>query len=293
MSKKPKVSIIIPVYNGSNFLSESINSALSQTYENIEIVVINDGSKDWWKTEKIAKSYWNKIKYYSKSNWGVASALNLWIEKMTWDYFSWLSHDDLYFPEKVQKQIEFLENLNYKKNVILYSNYIFIDEEGKEINKINLKYNEKEFLYKLTINSFLNGCTLLIPKIAFYEVGFFENTLKTTQDYHLWFRMLKTYHFINVPKYLVKSRQHAEQDSKTKILKAMKERRILERFIFRTYSLSELKNSAGSKLPAPIFYFLTILKLEKYRILWFLYLIAQKLHIDLFLAKIYRKIFKF
>ena len=75
----PKVSVIIPVYNGSNYMREAIDSALAQTYKNIEIIVVNDGSTD--NTEEIALSYGDKIKYYSKENGGVATALNFAIEK--------------------------------------------------------------------------------------------------------------------------------------------------------------------------------------------------------------------
>ena len=102
----PKVSIIIPVYNGSNFLSEAINSALSQTYQNIEIIVINDGSCDNGATEKIALSYGDKIKYISKENGGVSSALNTGIKAASGEWISWLSHDDIYSPDKIEEQIK-------------------------------------------------------------------------------------------------------------------------------------------------------------------------------------------
>lgn len=289
----PKVSIIIPVYNWSNYLKDAIESALSQTYKNIEILVINDWSKDNWETEKIAKSYWEKIRYFLKENWGVASALNLWISKMSWEYFSWLSHDDLYFNNKVQTQVDYLSQLEDKKNNIISSNYIFIDWKENEIKKIDLNYSKENILYKLLINSFLNWCTLLIHKDIFVEIWAFKNELKHTQDYHLWFRMMKKYNFINVDEYLVKSRQHSEQDSKAKFYQWMKERKELESFIFKNFSINKLKTSAWSKLPNFVFKIITKFKLEKYRILWFLYLIAQKLHIDLLLAKLYRKIFKY
>ena len=105
MNYQPKVSIIIPVYNGSNFLAQAINAALAQTYPNCEILVINDGSQDHGASEKIALSYGNKIKYYLKENGGVSSALNFAFKKMTGEWFSWLSHDDLYYPQKIEKQI--------------------------------------------------------------------------------------------------------------------------------------------------------------------------------------------
>ena len=97
----PKVSIVIPVYNGSNYLREAIDSTLAQTYRNIEVIVVNDGSDDEGKTKTIARMYGDKIRYFSKVNGGVSSALNVGIKEMTGEYFSWLSHDDIYMPEKV------------------------------------------------------------------------------------------------------------------------------------------------------------------------------------------------
>ena len=101
----PKVSIIIPVYNGANYVAEAIDSALAQTYKNIEIIVVNDGSRDDGATEKVVLSYGDKIKYIAKENGGVSTALNRGIAEMTGEYFSWLSHDDAYTPEKIENQV--------------------------------------------------------------------------------------------------------------------------------------------------------------------------------------------
>ena len=121
----PLVSIIIPVYNGSNFLREAIFSALAQTYPNIEVIVINDGSNDNNKTDAIARSFGETIRYFYQENKGVASALNLGISQMRGDYFSWLSHDDIYLPEKIATQIKFLTS-QLNKQIILYLSLIHI-----------------------------------------------------------------------------------------------------------------------------------------------------------------------
>ena len=86
----PKVSIVIPVYNGEDYVNEAIDSALAQTYENCEVIVVNDGSTD--NTEAIVKTYGNKIRYFSKENGGVSSALNVGIEHMEGEYFQYLPH---------------------------------------------------------------------------------------------------------------------------------------------------------------------------------------------------------
>src|SRR5690554_1481040 len=76
VSAEVKVSIVIPVYNGANYLHEAINCALAQTYLNVEVVVVNDGSSDDGETERIALSYGDRIRYFTKENGGVATALN-------------------------------------------------------------------------------------------------------------------------------------------------------------------------------------------------------------------------
>lgn len=212
MSKK--VSIVIPVYNGSNYLKEAIDSALAQTYKNIEIVVVNDGSTDDGATRKIAESYGDKIKYYEKENGGAASALNYGISKMTGDYMSWLSHDDLYYPNKVERQMKELEK--YDDNTILYSNFDYIDMQGRKFDTVI--YDHK-MLKKKPDYAVLRGCiggiTLLIPKHILDEMGPFRLDLRCVQDYEMWFRMLGKYKFVHMEDVLTMTRIHPLQDTQT------------------------------------------------------------------------------
>lgn len=210
----PKVSIIIPVYNGSNYLREAIDSALSQTYKNMEIVVVNDGSKDDGKTDKICKSYGKKIRYFSKENGGPASALNLGIQKMAGEYFSWLSHDDVYYPEKVEKQITFLSQLENRDKIIPYANYELIDKDSEFLQEVIMDHEEltNKPEYALLRGS-INGITLLIPKKAFDKYGEFDSLLKCTQDYDMWRRISKGYTFMHMNNILTKTRIHSLQDS--------------------------------------------------------------------------------
>ncbi len=210
---RPLVSIIIPVYNGSNYLREAIDSALAQTYENIEVLVINDGSNDQGATEKIAKSYGDKIRYLAKENGGVATALNLGIKEMKGDYLSWLSHDDLYEPEKIAKQIEFLSRQT-NKNIVIYADYELINEKSEHVET---HIQDHDMLEKIPIYSLLrgiiNGITLLIPKVVFETHGVFDVTLRCTQDYDLWFRIFNDYKFVHQPEVYTKTRIHPNQDT--------------------------------------------------------------------------------
>lgn len=218
MSKdnNPKVSIIIPVYNGSKYVNLAIDSALRQTYENKEIIVINDGSKD--NTLKILNLYKDKVRVIDKENGGVSTALNLAIEEMTGDYFSWLSHDDLYYPEKVEKEVEYLKKNNLLgTKTIIYSDFDYIDGNGCHIytaryNSADLNRESALPLQKVAIN----GLTLLIPKQAFIDSGNFDVNLRACQDYKLWFEMYKKdYKFIHIDEVLAVTRIHNASVSNT------------------------------------------------------------------------------
>ena len=161
----PKVTIVIPVYNGSNYLKDAIDSALAQNYKNLEVIVVNDGSNDNGSSERVALSYRDRIRYFSKPNGGVSTALNLGIEKMSGDYFSWLSHDDIYEKDKVSRQIEFLDQLTDKSKVI-FSDYTFINSHGVHLSKANVRHlNAKKLEIELLFDQSLHGCPLLIHNL--------------------------------------------------------------------------------------------------------------------------------
>lgn len=252
MNPQPKVSIVIPVYNGADYLREAIDSALAQTYSNIEIVVINDGSCDEGATERIALSYGDKIRYFSKENGGVASALNRAIIEMTGEYFSWLSHDDLYYPNKIATQIQALSGMDRAKT-ILYSDYAIFSGNPDMVQEIRLPgVSPEQFRYSLTIESFLHGCTLLIPREAFAVCGIFDEKLRTTQDYDLWFRMAEKFHFVHIPVVLLKARQHEAQGSITMKDAALVECNALLREFAENLSREEL--TAATRKSASLAY---------------------------------------
>lgn len=213
---KPKITIAIPVYNGSNFMKVAIDSALAQTYDNKEILVINDGSTDNGETEKIALSYGNKIRYIKKENGGVATALNLAIKQMKGDYLSWLSHDDIYKPYKIEKQIETIKKLE-DKTTILFSNVELIDEKGEifcTTNYSNLMTHEElcQGIYPV-IKGTVNGCSMLISKKCFDKVGLFNENLKTSNDYEMWLRLFKEFKSYLIEEPLIQYRIHKNQDT--------------------------------------------------------------------------------
>jgi glycosyltransferase involved in cell wall biosynthesis len=224
------VSIIIPVYNGENYLEESLRSCLQQTYQNIEILVVDDGSTD--RTKRIVSDFEkndNRIQYIFKENNGVASALNLGLTKIRGDYFTWLSHDDRFLPQKISSQVELAALVN--ENTILHCNYLIIDENGDYVSKVNVfEANflgfERNPLYSI-YQSTINGCCLFIPKKIYKDKLFrFDETLLTTQDYDLWHKIFSGINLIHTEEYLVETREHKNQSSK-KILSVIEENDIL------------------------------------------------------------------
>lgn len=231
MDYLPKVSIVIPAYNASNYLTEAIDSALAQTYKNIEIIVVNDGSEDDGATEKIALSYGNKIRYIYKENGGSSSALNIGITIMSGEWFSWLSHDDLYVPEKVEKQVEFLNSFlipydNLSKHVLFAASEI-INDRGRTIRRPNKsalakkattvgKLRGNEYLIAEPTKYSFHGCSCLIHRKAFEDVGLFNESMRLLNDLDMWFRIYSRGYIIHfLPQILVKGRIHKKQISQS------------------------------------------------------------------------------
>jgi glycosyltransferase involved in cell wall biosynthesis/ubiquinone/menaquinone biosynthesis C-methylase UbiE len=205
-------------------MREAIDSALSQTYKNIEILVINDGSTD--DTEEIALAYGDKIRYFAKENGGVATALNMGIENMRGEYFSWLSHDDMYHKDKIGRQIEALSAIEDKTTLVTCA-FLNIDSTGKELAKSDdsVNYTDAQlqtplfvFLRTITrggLSGLLFGCSHLIHKSHFKRVGVF-NTELLTNDIDLWFRIMRNQPLIYLREPLAIKRIHEAQDSNTK-----------------------------------------------------------------------------
>ena len=230
MSYSPLVSIIIPVYNGSNFLRQAIDSALGQTYKNIEIIVVNDGSNDNGACENIALSYGDRIRYIYKENGGVSSALNLAIENSDGEWISWLSHDDLYYPQKIEKEVLFLNRILNddpcidKDKVVIHCATESIDKDGRVLKRPSYNgVSEKEESLNVIIDNVyryrLSGCSFLLPKAAFCDIGGFREDIRTVSDVEYWYRLLfNNYQFFCLKnEILVKNRSHGRQVGKTKV----------------------------------------------------------------------------
>jgi glycosyltransferase involved in cell wall biosynthesis len=214
----PLVSIIIPVYNGANYMADAIDSALNQTYSNCEVIVINDGSTDGGKTATIAKSYGDRIRYFEKPNGGVATAVNLGIEKMTGEYFAWLSHDDMFMPDKIEKQMEAIRQSGIK-DAICYCNYdcLYVEENRRvKVNLLN-QYPLEQLENSCFSPVFLaiHGSTVILHKSHFLRVGTYREDLRATQDSEFLFRSMRGQKSVFLEDSLMVCRIHKEQGQQT------------------------------------------------------------------------------
>lgn len=224
----PLVSVVIPVFNGANYLRQAIDSALGQSYPRVEVIVVDDGSTDGGATRAIIRSYEERVIALEKSNGGVATALNAGIQVMRGDLFSWLSHDDLYYPHKLSRQVDFFRNRTDGR-AIVFSHEDRIDAEGRVIRKAKpYSFDPSRLYYELLFRRFIGGCSLLIPRSAFDVAGLFDPRYRSVQDYDLWFRMAaEGYTFAYCPITSGMSRIHAGQDSRSRAVQSREEQQEL------------------------------------------------------------------
>jgi len=185
---QPLVSIITPMYNSEDFISESINSVLNQTYSNWELWLIDDGSSD--KTINIVNQIISKdsrIKLLqNKQNSGAAISRNKGIKASTGDYISFLDADDLWLPTKLKQQVEIL---NSQKTDVVFSSYKQIDEAGESLNILvealpNLTY------IKLLKSNYIGNLTGMYNAKVLGKIT--SPNLRKRQDWLIWLNAIKT-----------------------------------------------------------------------------------------------------
>lgn len=199
---QPKVSIVLPTYNGAKYIRESIESCLNQTYKNIELIIVDDGSID--ETSSIITSYKDdRIKYLRhKENRGLAHALNTGFESATGVYLTWTSDDNYYALEAIEKMVAFLEDKN--GDFVYCDFYRFQDEDSSTHEIVNLP--NKPLLNETNT---IGACFLYRKKIK-DVVGFYNPETTLAEDYDYWIRVSKKFPMYHLNKPLYFFRSHKE-----------------------------------------------------------------------------------
>ena len=219
-----KISVIIPTYNRGNLISNSIKSVLNQTYKNLEVIVVDDGSTDITPIE-IDKIKDERLRYIKLTeNSGGSNARNIGIKNAVGKYISFQDSDDIFYPEKLEKQINNIINKNAdldfcKIKVIFNSSYYYIvpsRNQEKNFTKGNI-YTEL-----ISRGNFISTQAILIKK-NLIEKYYFDNNMPRLQDYELILRMIPKVKISYTDKVLVDLhiQKDSIQNSKEKLKKAI------------------------------------------------------------------------
>ena len=229
-----KVSIVIPVYNSEIFLKESMDSILNQSYKNIEVIVVNDGSTD--NSQQILEEYSNKITVINQKNSGLASALITGIKHSSGKWFKWFSPDDIMFHYTIETLVNEAEKYS---DTIIYSNWEVIDEKSCRLRSFQeSNYNELsnfEYNVRLLDGQQINVNTSLIPSTLFEKCSMRELDDPVTVDYDFFLHAALLYDikFYLIQESLIKYRIHTKQLSHKNISKTLDYTSILKDEIFQ------------------------------------------------------------
>lgn len=219
---KPKVSVIMTVYNGEKYLREAMDSILGQTFRDFELIVIDDGSTD--NTPKILASYDDKrIFVFRQNNSGRPKALNRAVVQTKGEYVAIIDADDLALSQRLEKQVKFLdENVELG---MLGTAVIEIDE-AKNSEKLVFPPTSDKVLRRTLpkYNPFYNS-SIMIRKEVFDKVGLYNEHLPGSEDYELGVRIAKHFKIANLSEVLIKKRFHEEQYFLKKFNSNLREKR--------------------------------------------------------------------
>lgn len=209
--RHPKISCILPVYNGEQYLKEAITSILEQSYDDFEFIIVNDGSTDL--SEEIIQRFANKdhrIRYFKKTNSGLISSLNYALEKCKGEYIARMDADDISFPSRFKLQSDFLDS-NPKTCAVGSA-----VTEAKIINPFQVKRysGRKQCRFGLLFFNCLGHPSVMIRRSHLTKLNLrYDEGYPLAEDYKLWCELNKHYDIDNLNKILLYYRRHPNQVS--------------------------------------------------------------------------------
>ena len=228
------VSVILPVFNSENYIRQSISSILKQTYRNFELIVVDDGSKD--KSGEVISSFQDsRIRKYSQTNAGPSAARNTGLSKTNGKYIAFIDADDLYFPEKLEKQVIFIESSGADA---VYCDVQLLDEESKTIGTLTSEgvyRNREDFLAMLLFRQILPAPAALLIKRRCFDMGLkYDTRYFQAEDYKLTLDLASNYSINYLPEILYSYRRHSHNLSNQHDIHKSNEVEILKRLGVKT-----------------------------------------------------------
>jgi len=194
----PRVSVIIPAFNASRFISQAIESVLNQAFTDQELIVVDDGSTD--DTASLVMKYGGKLRYIYQKNQGLSSARNAGIVKAEGEYIGFLDADDYWDREKLRHQVALLDS---SPDIgVVYTALKVVDKDSREIEERGCLVRGRIFSSLLTENCVVGSCSsALIRRECFEKAGTFDEMFSASEDWDLWLRIAPYYlfDFVDLP----------------------------------------------------------------------------------------------
>jgi len=205
----PTVSVIIPVYNGEQYLRIAIDSVLAQTFTDLELVVVDDGSTD--STAQIARSYGQRLTYLFQLNAGAAAAFNHGIRASHGRYISWLSSDDACDVNKLAEQVAALRAVG--EPAACFTDATVIDANGRTFAAYDLPHVQgHEMLRHVFVPGLMSvaAYSLVFDRACLARTGLYDEAQKYTQDADMLVKLARYFPLLHVPQRLVFVRRHPD-----------------------------------------------------------------------------------
>ena len=203
---KPLVSVIIPAYNSADFIDEALKSVFDQTYKDLEIIVVDDGSTD--DTRAVLEKYGDRVNYHYQDNNGPASARNRGIKLARGKYIAFLDADDLWLPTKLEKQVALIKN---RENLGFVTTGVCSFDENGDYGFATYKRDKLmkgDIARNIFLKSDVGTPTVMARKQVFDEIGLFDEEIRYAEDDNMWIRIASHYDVELIDETLTKVRNH-------------------------------------------------------------------------------------
>jgi len=247
--QQPAVSIIVPAYNAADTIVETMESALGQTFADFELLVIDDGSMD--NTGEIVSSIRDpRVRLLKSVNNGPAASRNLGIRAASAELIAFLDADDLWLPNKLERQVQALNRDS--EAILAYCWTDCIDEQGRFLQHGSHVRAEGKVYNLLVSRNFIdNGSNPLVRRRAFDAVGLFDEAFRSAEDWDMWQRLAWQFPFVCVPEVEVLYRVRASSNSSSVERQVEQSLAILQRGLQRlpaSPARNKIKKTAESNL---------------------------------------------
>ncbi len=208
----PRVSVVIPTYNYARYVPEAVDSVLAQSFEELEVIVVDDGSTD--QTAEILRAFGGQLRDIRQEHRGLSAARNTGIRAARGQYVAFLDSDDLWLPEKVSLQVA---RLDAEPEVgLVYGETLFFDDSTPATLTLHSHFAPHpsgRILSWLVRENVIPSPTPMVRRELFERVGLFDETLSACEDWDMWIRIARVCEIAYVNRVLAKKRQHQENMS--------------------------------------------------------------------------------